>query len=290
MTRLNRVWPALACFGLPAVLAACGATPGAPIREEGVALVTSEPEIVHAEGEITFPSLAEIAGQELDGELPAAHRVREGDSLYAIAYLYGVDYRQIAAANDLAPPYTIYVGQELSLAPVPLAEESAAVAIAAPATPGAGIQRGAIGEELAAAPASEAPQAGPASGNASATASPESWRWPLARRGKGDYLPDLNKRLDIEGEAGGSVIAVKGGEVVYARPFGDDAGVLLIIRHDDRFLSAYTQVGKALVAAGERVAAGQPIVELAAGGAEPPIVRFNLQRDGVFVDPTAMLP
>ncbi len=259
-----------------ALLAACGASTRAPIRDQGRDFPEQTPEIIGSGGPVVFQPVIEADSPAR----PGTYRVREGDSLYAIAFMYGIDYRQIAAANNLSPPYTIYVDQELVLGDSaaaasgasPGAADSAATVI--PQAPAQGIRRGAI---------EASPTAPPAP-------SPAVWRWPLADRGATDYRPEINNRLDIEGRAGGRVLAARDGEVVYARPFGDDEGTLLIIRHDDRYLSAYTQTGRVLVTTGERVAAGQPIVELAAAAEAPPMLYFNVQRDGAFVDPTALLP
>ena len=265
------------CAGLAlALLGACGASTRAPIRDQGREFPEQTPEIIGSGGPVVFQPV-------IDADSPASpgtYRVREGDSLYAIAFMYGIDYREIAAANDLAPPYTIYVDQELLLGDSaaagggasPAPTESAATVI--PQAPVGDIQRGTI-------------DASPAAPSAPSSAA---WRWPLADRGATDYRPEINNRLDIEGRAGERVLAARDGEVVYARPFGDDEGTLLIIRHDDRYLSAYTQTGEVLVTTGERVAAGQPIVELAAAAEGPPMLYFNVQRDGAFVDPTALLP
>ena len=258
-------------------LVSCG-SPRAPIREQGRAFPDQNPEIVRGGGPVSF--------QPVDispAVTPGAHRVRDGDTLVAIAFMYGLDYRELAAANDLSPPYTIYVGQELALS----ANRSTSAAPASVETNAAGvgsrIQRRPLGQ--AATTPSSGQQTPRTSGSPGA-----GWQWPLAERGSTNYRPEINNRLDIEGEAGDSVVAARDGEIVYSRPFGDDSGSLLIIRHDDRYLSAYTQTGRVLVATGDKVSAGQAIVELEPVESGSPIVYFNVQRDGAFVDPTTLLP
>ena len=271
-----------------ALLISCDST-RAPIRDQGRALATAEPEIVRDGGPVVF-----LPPGDAGGGRAGVHRVREGDTLFAIAFMYGVDYRQIAAANDLSPPYMIYVDQQLLLnadaAGAPAAGSGAApgTASASPAAPVGGIQRRPL-ERRPSAPASAPAAAGerPAPALDSSAAG---WQWPLADRGATNYRPDINKRIDIEAEVGDSVRAARDGEVVYSRPFGDDEGSLLIVRHDNRYLSAYTQTGRVLVETGDRVSAGQPIVELEAVDSGPPMVYFNIQRDGAFVDPTNLLP
>ncbi len=283
--KMNFPYRAFCRLGLLALLAtllACG-SPRAPIRDQSRVFPNRGPEIVRDSGPVIFQPTDDSAAT---GQ-PGIHRVREGDTLFAIAFMYGVDYREVAAANNLSPPYTIYVDQELKLnSDVPdSAAPSGATAAASTsaAAPGGGIQRRPI-ERRPSAPAPSG-QSLPVSGSSSG-----GWQWPLAERGSTNYRPDINNRLDIEAKAGDSVLAVRDGEVVYSRPFGDDDGSLLIIRHDDRYLSAYTQTGRVLVETGERVSAGQAIVELDPVDSGSPMVYFNVQRDGNFVDPTGLLP
>ncbi len=271
---------------LLSLLVACN-SPRAPIREQSREFASTEPEIVRQSGPVTF-----LPGEEDGaGGRPGIHRVREGDTLHAIAFLYGIDSRELIAANNLSPPYTIYVDQELILgnsertaaSATPVTANTAATTSAGAAA--AGIQRRPIE-----ASDSAAQSISPAAAGGQAAAGAGGWQWPVADRGASTYRPEINNRLDIEAGAGESVRAAKDGEVVYSRPFGDDSSTLLIIRHSDRYLSAYTQSGRVLVETGERVTAGQAIVELEAAQSGPPMVYFNVQRDGAFVDPTSLLP
>ena len=276
----NSAYRRLGLLALLAFLVSCGST-RAPIRDQGRAFPNQGPEIVRDRGPVIFQPTDDSAAT---GQ-PGIHRVREGDTLYAIAFMYGVDYREVASANDLSPPYTIYVDQELKLNAdaTGSAAPTGATASASPAAPGGSIQRRPI-ERRPSAPVSS--EQSPLSSGSSAGG----WQWPLVDRGPTNYRPDINNRLDIEANAGDSVLAARDGEVVYSRPFGDDEGSLLIIRHDNRYLSAYTQTGRVLVETGERVSVGQPIVELEPVNPGPPMLYFNIQRDGAFVDPTVLLP
>lgn len=267
-------------LALLAVLISCG-SPRAPIRDQGRAFPNQQPEIVRDGGPVIFQPTDDSAAT---GQ-PGIHRVREGDTLYAIAFMYGVDFRELASVNSLSPPYTIYVDQELRLNAdaAGATASSGAAASASAAAPSGSIQRRPIDRRPSAPVTSGQPPL--SSGSSSGV-----WQWPLADRGTTNYRPDINNRLDIEANAGDSVLAARDGEVVYSRPFGDDEGSLLIIRHDNRYLSAYTQTGRVLVETGERVTAGQPIVELEPPDSGPPMVYFNVQRDGAFVDPTVLLP
>lgn len=282
----------LGLLALLALLISCGST-RAPIRDQSRVLPNGAPEIVRDGGPVIFLPTEDGAA----GGRAGVHRVREGDTLYAIAFMYGVDYREIAAANNLSPPYMIYVDQQLKLsadaagAPASgsTAAPSGATTSASPSASSGGIQRRPIERR----PAAPTPAPAPVSSERAAPAAGSSaggWQWPLADRGATNYRPDINNRIDIEAKVGDSVRAARDGEVVYSRPFGDDEGSLLIVRHDNRYLSAYTQTGRVLVETGDRVSAGQPIVELEPVDSGPPMVYFNIQRDGAFVDPTVLLP
>ena len=265
------------------VLISCG-SPRAPIRDQGRAFPDRQPEIVRDGGPVIFQPTGDSAATGR----PGIHRVREGDTLYAIAFMYGVDYREIAAANSLSPPYMIYVDQELKLSEDAVAATGSTAPAGATASASAAAPSGSIQRR----PIERRPSA-PATGGQTPLSSGSStggWQWPLADRVSTNYRPDINNRLDIEAKAGDSVLAARDGEVVYSRPFGDDEGSLLIVRHDNRYLSAYTQTGRVLVETGERVTAGQPIVELEPVDSGPPMLYFNVQRDGAFVDPTVLLP
>ena len=266
-----------ALLALLALLVACGST-RAPIRDQGRAFPNQNPEIVRDGGPVIFLPTGDSAASR-----PGIHRVREGDTLYAIAFMYGVDYREVAGANNLSPPYMIYVDQELKLSADAATPAARTDTTASAASSGGSIQR----RPLERRPSAPAPRE---QSSLASESSSGSWQWPLADRGATNYRPDINNRLDIEAKAGDSVIAARDGEVVYSRPFGDDNGSLLIVRHDERYLSAYTQTGRVLVETGDRVSAGQAIVELDTVDSGPPMVYFNIQRDGAFVDPTALLP
>ena len=282
----NRAFWRLALLALMATLLACG-SPRAPIRDQGRTFPNQGPEIVSGGGPVSFHPVDESDPTAT----PGVHRVREGDTLVAIAFMYGLDYRELAADNDLSPPYTIYVDQQLILSAdaAGRAAPTGATASTTAAVPSGGIQRRPI-ERRASAPTPAPAPAATANGQPASASSSGGWQWPLADRGSTNYRPDINNRLDIEARAGESVLAARDGEVVYSRPFGDDEGSLLIIRHDDRYLSAYTQTGRVLVETGERVSAGQAIVELEPVESGSPMVYFNVQRDGNFVDPTGLLP
>ena len=187
--------------------------------------------------------------------------VRRGDTLYAIAFRFGMDYRSVAAANGIAAPYTIYPGQNLIIRP-------GREVVANPAPP------------LAAASTPPAPRLTPVS----------AWRWPSQGPVTRRYSATVHKGIDIGGSRGDPVVAVAAGDVVYAGTGIVGFGELLIIKHDDVYLSAYGHNDRLLVAEGARVAAGQQIAEKGSTGTDVVKLHFEIRKEGKPIDPLQLLP
>lgn len=255
------------------------------------------------------------------------HTVFRGDTLYSIAWRYGMDYRQIAQINNIRPPYTIYIGQRLDLGRNQAGVGNRDVTSGSTqviAVPDSGYGRGdnsgvrEIGgvHEISSSPAMPAsgdavkgdavsPQpAGANSGGAhvepsvqvsSARVTPASksqWLWPAQGQliGRFSNTNALQKGVDIGGSPGSPVIASAGGSVVYAGSGLAGYGELLIIKHDEQFLSAYAHNSKLLVAEGEQVRAGQPIAEMGSSGTDRTKLHFEIRQAGKPVDPLLFLP
>jgi lipoprotein NlpD len=239
-------------------LAGCGGNPPAPIEDRGAA------------GSV---------------DRSGRYTVARGDTLYSIAFRFGLDYRSLAAGNGIAPPYTIYPGQELDLkaraAPAPRAVASAPARVAQ--------------EAPRAAPAkpSTSPATTPAPGPV-AGAAPEapvsSWRWPAAGKVARRFSSTVHKGIDIAGAKGDPVRASAAGRVVYAGAGIAGYGQLLIVRHNARYLSAYGHNDSLLVGEGEHVAAGQRIATRGSSGTDSVKLHFEIRRDGKPVDPLSLLP
>lgn len=235
------------------------------------------------------------------------HMVEKGDTLYSISFRYQQDYRDIARWNDIAPPYALKPGQELRVAP-PRApshgERLAAARNPAPATrpPVASApaptpsSQGATVIPLSPPPAAAKPPA-PAPRTDGATASanaPLVWQWPVAnaRARKDMNVRAAGKALEFRGPRGEPVRAAADGRVVYSGSGIPHFGNLLIIKHNERFLSAYAHNQRLLVAEGTTVRAGQVVAEMgdSGTGAEEVKLRFEIRLEGSPVDPAQYLP
>lgn len=216
-----------------------------------------------------------------DGE----YRVRRGDTLYSIALRHDVDYRSLARWNDIGPNYLIHVGDVLRLtppggSPAPRPTSGTARAPSTDTPPGRGSSSaGDTGDERET--SSRTPTVGPGVG---------SWRWPvegdIARR----FAPPDSKGIDIVAAAGTPVRAAAGGRVVYSGSALKGYGELVIVKHDETYLTAYGYNRRRLAEEGDRVSAGDTIAEVGVGPAQKPMLHFEIRRAGKPVDPLRLLP
>lgn len=227
------------------------------------------------------------------------HEVDRGDTLYSIAFRYSLDYRDVARWNDVSSPYVIYPGQRLRLIPA----ESPRAGAGAPARPAdrpAGKPQPLIITNVpdpAAAPprpaardntpppAPRASVPGPLTNRADI-----SWRWPTAGRIVSSGGPIAQKGLNISGREGQPVEAAADGVVVYSGSGLLGYGKLIIIKHNDTYLSAYAHNQIMQVKEGDRVSAGQRIGTMGRGSRGEPELHFEIRKDGKPVDPLAFLP
>jgi lipoprotein NlpD len=216
---------------------------------------------------------------------PVYHAVRPDETLYSISFRYRQDFRDVARWNGIAPPYTVREGQVLRVAP-PLGEAGrphAAIPVRPPApeaSPQGGVQ------VIPLEPRPEARKPPPASAGLT-------WRWPAQgayRRASDAKSGSLG--LDIAGARGSPVVAAADGRVVYSGTGIAHYGNLLIIKHDERYLSAYAHNERLLVGEGDMVKAGQTVAEMGSSGTGTDAVKlhFEIRLDGEPVDPLRYLP
>ncbi len=206
--------------------------------------------------------------------------VQRGDTLYRIATDNGIAMRDLAAWNRIGPPYTIYPGQRLTLYP---GDRSSAP------------PRASASSGSSAKPAPPRSSASPAPTTASTTAPINSgvvWRWPvegqlLSRFEAGE---PTRQGIDIAGTAGAVVRASGDGTVVYSGSGLVGYGELIIIKHNDQWLSAYGHNRNRLVSEGAMVKAGQQIADLGRTGASRDKLHFEIRHNGKPVDPLKYLP
>ena len=211
------------------------------------------------------------------GERGKTHIVQKGDTLYSIAWRYGLDHGRLAQINRIRKPYTIYAGQRLKLAGVPARLSSTSKA-------SSGKKSAAPKTVYTAKPVSKPKPA--------FTVSRLAWAWPVNGRviSRFSLSGSVNKGIDIEAKAGVQVKAAEAGSVVYAGGNLRGYGKLVIIKHDDAFLSAYGNNESLLVKEGETVTKGQAIAKVGANDAKVEMLHFEIRRQGRPEDPVRHLP
>ena len=207
------------------------------------------------------------------------YTIRKGDTLYSIAWRYHLDYKKLAWWNGIGAPYTIYPGQQLRLNPpkaIPLKTT--------PPSKEKKITR------------SKVDQAKVDSQHQNRSSvkhdSKLYWHWPTNGQVIEGFSASgtVRKGIDIAGVPGQSVKAASRGKVVYSGSGLIGYGQLIIIKHDETFLSAYAHNRKLLVKEGDYVTIGQRIAELGNTGTDRPKLHFEIRRYGQPVDPLKYLP
>lgn len=223
------------------------------------------------------------SGSTINRAGPTTHLVRSGDTLFSIAFQYDLDFRSLAIANGLNPPYTIFVDQEINLDLNNIVSAGSAVSTANLGT--------AVGNNSVA----RARAGGGTSGSVlrqpvSSTPRAISWQWPHQGRLVRGFQSGVSKGLDISGNVGDAVLAAGDGDVVYSGSGIQGSGDLIIIRHSDRYLSAYAHNSRMLVNVGSRVRAGEKIAEVGENSSGVPMLHFEIREAGDSIDPSRLLP
>jgi lipoprotein NlpD len=228
------------------------------------------------------------------GQPPAAYLVQRGDTLYSISFHYGLDYRKVAATNYIPAPYTIYPGRYLLLketAPPPLPVSRPRPIISSGATASLPAATPSVPTNKLPVPK---PAPKPVKANPAATefvgSKVSAWRWPTSGRVTRGYSASVHKGIDISGKRGDPVEAVAAGKVVYAGSGIVGFGALLIIKHNEVYLSAYGHNDRLLVAEGQSIRAGQKIAEKGNSGTDTVKLHFEIRKEGKPIDPKRLLP
>jgi lipoprotein NlpD len=116
------------------------------------------------------------------------------------------------------------------------------------------------------------------------------WLWPAQGAVTRGYSESVHKGIDIAGNTGDPVVAVAAGKVVYAGTGIVGFGELLIVKHNDEYLSAYGHNERLLVTEGQVVAAGQTIAEKGSSGTDTVKLHFEIRKEGKPIDPQRVLP
>ena len=298
MSGFNR-FGGLVCIAAALALAGCGSSPlnRAPVEDRSAA--AAKPAVVAT-------AVKPAPGFENAGK-PGYYTVKPGDTLIRIGLENGQSPKDIARWSALENPNKIEVGQVLRVLP-PVAGETAAVAVAKPVTsssatttpiaPASGAAAAPAAAASAPAKPASAPavaSAAPAATAAAATAAAGSdddlgWIWPAKGAVIAEFDEVKNKGLDIGGTAGEPVLAAAEGKVVYAGAGLRGYGNLVILKHNNTFLTAYAHNQSLMVKEDQTVKKGQKIAEMGNSDADRVKLHFEVRRQGKPVDPAKYLP
>ncbi|OBT27170.1 hypothetical protein A9266_00440 [Vibrio tasmaniensis] len=257
------------------------------------------------------------------------YEVKKGDTLYFIAYVTNKDVKDLVSYNNLAAPYTIHPGQKLKLwrpsysAPAYGKSTVVAAAVVAPvaaattasastkpkSTPVKSKNSNSKPAQTSAKPVKKDPPkkveqskskeyvGSKGKQNVTPSTKPTSdkvskWLWPT----KGRVIKNFsvgeqgNKGIDIAGQRGQPIVSTAGGTVVYSGNALRGYGNLVIVKHNDNYLSAYAHNDRLLVSEGQSVKPGQKIATMGSSGASSVRLHFEIRYQGKSVNPKRYLP
>jgi lipoprotein NlpD len=241
-----------------------------------------------------------IAGVDNVGK-PGYYSVKSGDTLIRIGMDNGQSWRDIARWNNIENPNLIETGQVLRVTPpeetgVVVRPVSSTNVVTSP-TPASAASAPATATNTAAVrpPASAASPSNsstPANNLANADSAEEtvSFQWPTRGNVLAGFDEVKNKGIDIAGKAGDPVLAAADGKVVYAGSGLRGYGNLVILKHNNTYLTAYAHNQSLLVKEDQAIKRGQKIAEMGNSDADQVKLHFEIRRQGKPVDPAKYLP
>ncbi len=216
---------------------------------------------------------------------PGFYRVKRGDTLIRIALDNGQSYRDIAAWNNITDPNLIEVDQVLRVKPPP----SAARVTTKPIEPIKPADSKAPTDSKVAAKKAEEKEVAIAEPKANAIDPPIKLSWPAKGKVVEEFNDAKNKGIDIAGKMGEPIQAAADGKVVYAGNSLRGYGNLVIVKHDNTYLTAYAHNRTLLVKEGENVRKGQRIAEMGDSDANMVKLHFEVRMNGKPVNPMQYL-
>lgn len=225
-------------------------------------------------------------------EVPSSgyYRVQKGDTLFSIAFRYGVDYKTLAQTNRISDPYIIYPNQKIrfNASQKVASSTSKSVTNKAPSV--------VVNDAAKSTNKPNAIKVNPTIKRPS-TVDPTvksrlNWQWPIdgfVVRGFSNSGVS-SKGIDIKGVVGKPVLAAEDGIVVYAGNGLIGYGNLVILKHNEEYLSAYAYNQNILVKEQQQVKMGDSLAIIGGKGEERPLLHFEIRRDGQPIDPLKVLP
>ena len=269
---MNRIQFSVLTTVISAVLVGCSSSPRvlAPVEDRvGAGRIPVSGSTVPDGGKV-------LPGAENAGK-PGYYTVQRGDTLMRIGLDNGQAWRDLVRWNNLSNPDVIEVGQILRVAPPGAAVDGPGVVVR-PVTMS--------GDNSSAVSPAKPLATQPVAGNDEGLG----FIWPSNGSLIGGFDESKNKGLDISGKAGDAVMASADGQVVYAGAGLRGYGNLIILKHNNTFLTAYAHNQKLLVKEDQKVRKGDKIAEMGSTDADRVKLHFEVRRQGKPVDPAKFLP
>jgi len=297
----------LVALAAVALIAGCATTRPAPVVDR-MPQATPKPPAKPAPA-------ATRATPAADQPRPESYTVKAGDTLYMIALEFGLDYRELAGWNNIDPS-RIRVGQQLRLSPprgavaTPLRTPGGAVeAQPLDGSAGRGVAGGAKTEprgvrvpysdqayaQMAGAkpeplPPKPVAQPQPDVKTAAVAGDDVEWIWPVSGKIVTPFNETSSKGIAIAGKMGQPVVAAGPGRVIFSGTGIRGLGKLIVIKHNEKFLSVYAHNRDLLVKEGQTVTRGQKIAEMGDSDSDQVKLHFEIRRLGKPMDPITLLP
>jgi lipoprotein NlpD len=234
-----------------------------------------------------------INGWRLPSGQHSHYVVQRGDTLYSVAWAFDMDFRDLSRINHLSPPYIIKAGQVLRMSSTASSPAAKAPVIF-------------LAAKTAALPTGSSQAIGPKKSSQQTThvvsskSQPKEfkynslvtrWRWPAQGKVVWGFqpIPGGNKGINIAGKLGEPVVAAASCKIVYCGSILPGYGNLIIIKHNDQYLSAYANNKILLVKEGQLVTAGQVIAQMGMGSNGSAELHFEVRLNGKPIDPLFLL-
>ena len=300
MKRLDpRLGVTVLCLMATCALVACSSKPRGPIPVED-RIAGQNPVRTQQQTQVQRQQASPVAvsspvsmgstmsGAENAGK-PGYYSVRSGDTLTKIALEHGQAWRDIAKWNGLDNPNVIEVDQVLRVVP-----PSVDAANRGAAKPAANVASNTVSNPVTNPAVNAAPVSASASTPAPVTAATNDdnlvFAWPHPGQVLSGFDETKNKGLDFAGKAGDPVLAAADGKVVYAGSGLRGYGNLVILKHNNTYLTAYAHNQTLLVKEDQTVQKGQRIAEMGSSDADRVKLHFEIRKQGKPVDPAKLLP
>lgn len=216
-------------------------------------------------------ALSGCAGNSSEGSYSGSvYTVKRGDTLSRISRMTGTSVRDLARMNGISPPYTIEVGQKLKVS----------------GASSSSTKKSTTSKTAKVVPSSAVPQSSwPPVGQ-------RCWRWPASGKVVMKYSTSEggNKGIDIAGSRGQPVYAAGAGKVVYVGNQLRGYGNLVMIKHNEDYITAYAHNDKMLVNNGQSVKIGQQIATMGSSDADSVRLHFQIRYRATAIDPLRYLP